>query len=169
MKYEGFTTFRVKIDGAICIVTFDLPPVNVLGLPMLADLNMLAQKLEADKSVKVMIFDSAHPEIWVCHADTEFLKDMLGKAVSRNEVKLLDLHVVLERISRLPQATRALRVVAVTSLHLPATCALQRVARPSLCRWRLPWAFCRVVAAPPEWRMALQSGPWPRARDCAEY
>ena len=74
---------------------------------MLADLNMLAQKLEADKSVKVVVFDSANPDIWVCHADTEFLKDMSGKAVSRDEVQLLDLQVVLERISRLPQATTA--------------------------------------------------------------
>ena len=107
MKYEGFTTFRVKVEGGICTVTFDYPPVNVQGLPMLADLNMLAQKLEADKTVKVVVFDSANPEIWVCHADTEFLKDMSGKAVSREEVKLLDLQEVLERISRLPQATIA--------------------------------------------------------------
>ena len=107
MKYEGFTTFRVSINGAICTVIFDFPPVNVQGLPMLADLNMLAQKLEADKAVKVVIFESANPEIWVCHADTEFLKDMSSEAVSRDEVKLLDLQVVLERISRLPQATIA--------------------------------------------------------------
>ncbi|MCL2914833.1 enoyl-CoA hydratase/isomerase family protein [Shewanella corallii] len=74
---------------------------------MLADLNMLAQKLEADSAIKVVVFQSAHPEIFVRHADTEFLKDMSGKAVSRSEVKLLDLQVVLERISKLPQATIA--------------------------------------------------------------
>lgn len=107
MKYEGFTTFRVKIEGGICTVTFDFPPVNVQGLPMLADLSMLAQKLEADKSVKVVVFDSANPDIWVCHADTEFLKDMSGKPVSRDEAKLSDLQAVLERISHLPQATIA--------------------------------------------------------------
>ncbi|MEO1544585.1 MAG: enoyl-CoA hydratase/isomerase family protein [Pseudomonadota bacterium] len=107
MKYEKFTTFSVQVADAIAWVTFDDPPVNIQGLPMLADLNMLAQKLEADRSVKVVVFQSAHPEIFVAHADTNFLKDMSDTAVSRDEVKLLDLQRVLERISSLPQATIA--------------------------------------------------------------
>ena len=107
MNYDGFTTFGVRIENAVAWVTFDYPPVNIQGLPMLADLNNLAQKLEADDTVKVVVFQSAHPEIFVAHADTNFLKDMSGKAVSRDAVKLLDLQVVLERISKLPQATIA--------------------------------------------------------------
>ena len=107
MNYDNFTTFNVKIENAIAWVTFDYPPVNIQGLPMLADLNILAQKLEADRTVKVVVFQSAHPKIFVAHADTNFLKDMSANAVSREEVKLLDLQVVLERISKLPQATIA--------------------------------------------------------------
>lgn len=107
MKYEGFTTFNTIANNGILTVTFDYAPVNVQGLPMLADLTMLAQKLEADKQIKVVVFQSAHPEIFVSHADTDFLKDMSDKAVPRSEVKLLDLQVVLERISKLPQATIA--------------------------------------------------------------
>jgi len=107
MHYDKFTTFTVKVEDAIAWVTFDYPPVNIQGLPMLADLDMLAQKLEADRDVKVVVFQSDNPEIFVAHADTEFLKDMSGSAVSRDEVKLLDLQRVLERISRVPQATIA--------------------------------------------------------------
>lgn len=107
MKYEGFTTFNTIANNGILTVTFDYAPVNVQGLPMLADLTMLAQKLEVDKQIKVVVFQSAHPEIFISHADTDFLKDMSDKAVPRNEVKLLDLQVVLERISKLPQATIA--------------------------------------------------------------
>ncbi len=107
MKYDKFTTFTVKIEDAIAWITFDYPPVNIQGLPMLADLDMLAQKLEADRAVKVAVFQSANPEIFVAHADTEFLKDMSGTAVARDEVTLLDLQRVLERISKLPQATIA--------------------------------------------------------------
>jgi enoyl-CoA hydratase/carnithine racemase len=107
MNYDSFTTFSVRLENAVAWVTFDYPPVNIQGLPMLADLNNLAQKLEADNTVKVVVFQSAHPEIFVAHADTNFLKDMSGKAVSRDEVKLLDLQLVLERISKLPQATIA--------------------------------------------------------------
>ena len=107
MDYDRFATFNIKIENATAWVTFDYPPVNIQGLPMLADLDMLAQKLEADREVKVVVFQSANPEIFVAHADTEFLKDMSGTAVSRDEVKLLDLQRVLERISKLPQATIA--------------------------------------------------------------
>lgn len=107
MDYDNFTTFNVIIEKAIAWVTFDFGPVNIQGLPMLADLNRLAQKLEVDKNVKVVVFQSANPVIFVAHADTNFLKDMSDKAVSRDEVKLLDLQIVLERISKLPQATIA--------------------------------------------------------------
>lgn len=104
---DNFTTFKVTIEGAIAWVTFDYPPVNIQGLPMLADLTTLAQRLEVNPDIKVVVFQSAHPEIFVAHADTDFLKEMSPHAVSRDEAKLLDLQVVLERISKLPQATIA--------------------------------------------------------------
>lgn len=107
MKYIGYKTFKAEQDGAILRVTFDFGPVNVQGQEMLADLNGLALRLERDKTVKVVIFQSANPEIWVCHYDTNLLREMSTEAVPRNEVKLLDLQVVLERISQLPQATIA--------------------------------------------------------------
>lgn len=107
MNYDSFTTFSVRIENAVAWATFDYPPVNIQGLPMLADLDILAHKLEADRNVKVVVFQSANPEICVAHADTNFLKDMSGTAVSRDEAKLLDLQRVLERISKLPQATIA--------------------------------------------------------------
>jgi enoyl-CoA hydratase/carnithine racemase len=107
MTYEGYTTFKTRQDGAVLTVTFDFGPVNVQGQEMLEDLTGLAMRLERDRDVKVVVFDSANPEIWVCHYDTNLLKDMSMEAVSRQDAKLLDLQSVLERISRLPQATIA--------------------------------------------------------------
>lgn len=107
MKYEGFTTFTTEKEGGILTVTFDYPPVNVQGQAMLADLNSLAMRLERHSEVKVVVFQSANPEIWVCHYDTELLKDMSTEAVSRDEAQLLDLQAVCERISKVPQATIA--------------------------------------------------------------
>lgn len=107
MKYENFQTFDVKVEDAIATVTFDFGTVNVQGQEMLADLNSLAMRLERDRDTKVVIFQSANPEVWVCHYDTELLKDMSTEAVSRDEVELLDLQSVCERISKVPQATIA--------------------------------------------------------------
>ncbi|MEL7528625.1 MAG: enoyl-CoA hydratase/isomerase family protein [Pseudomonadota bacterium] len=107
MKYDNFTTFDVKVENAIATVTFDFGTVNVQGQEMLADLNSLAMRLERDRETKVVVFQSANPEIWVCHYDTELLKDMSTEAVSRDEAQLLDLQAVCERISKVPQATIA--------------------------------------------------------------
>ncbi|MEM7306473.1 MAG: enoyl-CoA hydratase/isomerase family protein [Planctomycetota bacterium] len=107
MQYQGFTTFKTEQSEGVLTVTFDFPPVNVQGQAMLADLNSLAMRLERDRETKVVVFQSAHPEIWVCHYDTELLKDMSTEPVSRDEVELLDLQAVCERISRVPQATIA--------------------------------------------------------------
>ncbi len=107
MKYENFQTFDVKVENAIATVTFDFGTVNVQGQEMLADLNSLAMRLERDRETKVVIFQSANPEIWVCHYDTDLLKDMSTESVSRDEVQLLDLQSVCERISKVPQATIA--------------------------------------------------------------
>lgn len=107
MSYEGFTTFTTRQEDGVLWVTIDFPPVNLQGQEMLADLNTLALRLERDRKVKVVVFQSANPDVWVCHYDTNLLKDMSTEAVSRDDAKLLDLQSVLERISRLPQATIA--------------------------------------------------------------
>ncbi len=107
MKYKNFQTFTVEVKDAIATVTFNFGSVNVQGQEMLADLNSLAMRLERDRSVKVVVFQSANPEIWVCHYDTELLKDMSTEAVSRDEAQLLDLQAICERISKVPQATIA--------------------------------------------------------------
>ena len=107
MSYEGFKTFKAVQNGGILTVTFDNPPVNIQDIPNLDDLNRLAAILEGDRTVKVVVFQSAHPEIFIAHADITFLKDMSTEALPRDKVELLYLQEVLERISRVPQATIA--------------------------------------------------------------
>lgn len=106
MAYEGFTTFKVEIKEGVAWVTFDFPPVNVQGKPMLDDLNRLAEALEPDRSVKVVVFQSSHPDIFVCHADIDMLCEIPAQKRSMDE-PLLYLQEVLQRISALPQATIA--------------------------------------------------------------
>ena len=107
MNYDNFTTFNVQVENAIAWVTFDYPPVNIQGTAMLNDLNNLAEQLESDRTIKVVVFQSAHPEIFVAHYDIGLLKDMSMVAVPRDEVKTSYLQNVLDRISKLPQATIA--------------------------------------------------------------
>ncbi len=107
MTSPTFTTFHVEKSYGILTVTFDYPPVNIQGIPMLDDLSILIEHLRENREVKVVIFQSANPDIFVAHADTNFLKDMSTKPISREEVDLLYLQKVLQNISTLPQATIA--------------------------------------------------------------
>lgn len=107
MEYKNFQTFTAKQNGGILTVDINFGPVNVQGQEMLADLSSLCLRLERDRSVKVVVFESSNPGYWVCHYDTNLLRDISEEAVPRNEVKLLDLQSVLERLSNVPQATIA--------------------------------------------------------------
>ncbi|MFI3240898.1 MAG: enoyl-CoA hydratase/isomerase family protein [Bacteroidales bacterium] len=107
MKEMNFSTFKVEQKMGVLYVTFDLPPINIQGIPMLDELNTLAEELEGNKEIKVVVFQSAIAEFFMAHADINFLKDMSTVAVSREDVKLLYLQETLERISKLPQATIA--------------------------------------------------------------
>lgn len=107
MTFPDFKTFSVEISEHIAYVTFDYPPINIQDIPMLSDLKSLCSVLEESSDIKVVVFQSANPEVFVAHADVSFLKEMSSVAVPRSEVTLLDLQVVLERVSQLPQATIA--------------------------------------------------------------
>ncbi len=107
MNTDSYTTFRTVENDGVMAVTFDYPPVNIQGIPMLNDLSRLIAYLRGNRRIKVVVFQSAHPEIFVAHADIDFLKDMSTTALPREEVELLDLQKVLQDISTLPQATIA--------------------------------------------------------------
>ena len=50
-------------------VTLDNPPLNVMDPEMIKDLEDLMDTLEADKEIKVVVFDSANPDYFMAHID----------------------------------------------------------------------------------------------------
>lgn len=102
-----YTTFKTEEEEGVLTVTFDYPPINVLGIPMLDDLDALVKELQDNRDIKVIVFQSAHPEIFIAHADIHFLKDLPTEVVPRDKVERLYLQDVLQRISELPQASIA--------------------------------------------------------------
>jgi len=52
-------------------VTFDNPPVNVIGPDMMSDLKQLLTELENNNTVNVVLFDSADPDFYLAHYDLE--------------------------------------------------------------------------------------------------
>ena len=94
ISYSTFTVERIKYDQeGVAWVTFDDTPINILGEKMLKDLDDLAEELENDNKVKVVVFQSAIPDIFISHSDFTKVSNKL--------------QTVLQRISSLPQATIA--------------------------------------------------------------
>jgi enoyl-CoA hydratase/carnithine racemase len=60
-------------------ITFSNPPINMFVPTTIVELGALMTDIEADPSVKVVVFQSANPDFFVAHLD-------VGKAVERPEV-----------------------------------------------------------------------------------
>ncbi|WP_436536161.1 enoyl-CoA hydratase/isomerase family protein [Actinoplanes sp. HUAS TT8] len=69
---EQFQPQHLKLtveSPAFWRVTFDNPPVNVIGPAMMSDLKTLLTELESNDTVNVVVFDSADPDFFLAHYD----------------------------------------------------------------------------------------------------
>ncbi|MFI8527287.1 enoyl-CoA hydratase/isomerase family protein [Promicromonospora sukumoe] len=73
MHHDAFTTLRVSQEAGIARVTIDNPPVNVLDVALMADLRRLLAGLRDDDLVRVIVFDSASPEVFIAHVDMSLI------------------------------------------------------------------------------------------------
>ncbi|HUZ08822.1 MAG TPA: hypothetical protein VMU76_01515 [Acidimicrobiales bacterium] len=48
MPYDDYRTIRVALDGGIARVTLDHPPINLLDLELILELDAAGRALEAD-------------------------------------------------------------------------------------------------------------------------
>ena len=104
MSHYG--TFNVEIDGRIARVTFNHPPINLLDMQMIREIDQLSQELEANTSIHVAVFQSADPDLFIAHADVDLIRQMPTDITERPTE--LNLYVAaLERLRKLPIATIA--------------------------------------------------------------
>ena len=59
----------VRRSPAYWRVTFDNPPINVMGPQMVTQFQEVIDALEADEQVRVVVFDSAVDDYFLNHSD----------------------------------------------------------------------------------------------------
>jgi enoyl-CoA hydratase/carnithine racemase len=74
MAYEDYTALRVEVAGGIARATIDHPPINLLDLVLILELDRFSQEVAADEAVRVVVLDSADPEFFVAHADVTLIQ-----------------------------------------------------------------------------------------------
>lgn len=99
-------TLRVRIEDGVAWVTLDHPPTNLFDLPLMVELDQLSRDLEADDTVRVVVVDSADPDIWIAHADVELILRIPPEPAPGDELGFF--HAMVDRFRTMPKATIAL-------------------------------------------------------------
>lgn len=69
---ESWTHLSVeRRSRSYCLVTFDHPPINTITATTVAELAELVGLIEQDPDLNVVVFDSANPQFYLAHYDTE--------------------------------------------------------------------------------------------------
>ena len=106
MSYEGYSALRVAVERGVAFVTIDHPPINLLDLGLIIDLDRVSRELDADAAVKVVVLQSANPDFFVAHADVTLIQQMPPELPPRAE-KLGMFHAMVDRLRTMPKATIA--------------------------------------------------------------
>jgi len=106
MSYEGYSALRVGVERGVAFVTIDNPPINLLDLTLIIDLDRVGHELEADPAVKVVVLQSANPDFFVAHADVTLIQQLPAELPPRAE-KLGMFHAMVDRFRTMPKATIA--------------------------------------------------------------
>jgi enoyl-CoA hydratase/carnithine racemase len=75
MDYNDLPGLRVAISDGVATVTLDHPPLNLMDGILLPSLRGFINRVGNDKSIRVVVFDSADPEFFSAHGDMGYLTD----------------------------------------------------------------------------------------------
>jgi enoyl-CoA hydratase/carnithine racemase len=106
MAYENYESLRIRVDAGIARVTMDHPPINLLDLTLIAELDRMGREVEADDSVRVVVLDSADPEFFAAHADVNLILGLPIDDTSRH-TEPGAFHAMVDRFRTMPKATIA--------------------------------------------------------------
>ena len=98
-----YKTLNVKTASGVVWVTFDNPPVNLLDIEMIREIDTLSHELVADEESRVVVFQSANPEFFIAHADVDLIRHI--PPVDGRPTELNIYVAALERIRTLPMAS----------------------------------------------------------------
>jgi enoyl-CoA hydratase/carnithine racemase len=106
MSTPDYTTLAIEREKGVATVTLDHPPMNLLDLALMTDLERLGRELEADTETRAVVFQSANPDYFIAHADVSLIQRLPSEVPPKSE-ELSFFHQMVERYRTLPCATIA--------------------------------------------------------------
>jgi len=106
MEYQGYSLLRIKLDRGVLFVTIDNPPINILDLPLMLELDRAGIEMEADEDVRVAVFDSANPDFFIAHVDVDIILQLPTEVPPKAD-SLGFFHSMVDRFRTMPKVTIA--------------------------------------------------------------
>src|SRR3954447_5413152 len=108
MGYDDYSVINVEVEGAIVRATIDNPPINLLDLTLMLELDRLSREVEADASISALVLDSAYPEFFIAHADVGLILQLPREERTEPNAELGFFHALVDRFDTMPKATIAI-------------------------------------------------------------
>ena len=106
MAYDGYICLKTRLDRGALFVTIDNPPLNLLDLPLLREIDRLGREIEEDDDVKVVVFDSANPDFFIAHADVNLILQLPTEVPPKAD-SLNFFHAMVDRFRTMPKVSIA--------------------------------------------------------------
>lgn len=106
MAYE-YELLNVEIEGRLATVTVSNPPINLITLPLYAELMALSEELAADPDLTVVVMKSADPDFFLAHFDVEAILMFPTDTPAERSSELNDYHLMCERFRTMDKVTIA--------------------------------------------------------------
>ena len=102
---HDLTLIDIRTSGGVAWATIDNPPINLMTARLFRELAELAERVEADEAVRVLVLQSAHPDFFIAHFDVEEILRIPtdGQAERENDLNLF--HQMCERYRSMPKVT----------------------------------------------------------------
>ncbi|MBW2281285.1 MAG: enoyl-CoA hydratase/isomerase family protein [Deltaproteobacteria bacterium] len=104
MAYDGYACLSVGVTDGVAQVAIDHPPINLFDGALMGEMARLSLELEADESVRVVVFRSANPDYFIAHADVTLIQQLPTDVPPRGEA-LNFFHAMVDRFRTMPKVS----------------------------------------------------------------
>jgi enoyl-CoA hydratase/carnithine racemase len=106
MAFSDYELLHIELNGGIATAVIDAPPINLINLPLFAEITRFAAEVGDDESVRVVVLKSANPDFFIAHFDVTAILDFpIDEAAERSPTN--PFHQMCEHFRTMPKATIA--------------------------------------------------------------
>ncbi|NOX50880.1 MAG: enoyl-CoA hydratase/isomerase family protein [Gammaproteobacteria bacterium] len=106
MAYN-YELLNVSIEGHLAVVSISNPPINLITLPLYAELSELSIELKADPDLTVVVFKSLDADFFIAHFDVEAILQFPIDQDAEKDLEPNPFHALCERMRTMDKVTIA--------------------------------------------------------------